>query len=269
MTKGAMLMTNVFMALDRGDRRSRLFNIGVETLQGNGWTVERIPKFGKASVRRITKGGNSLKVSIRTSQDLYIAFPRNEDDTKWVTLSDVDAVVPVSVNDGENPRFARVHMIDGNEMRDRFDRTYAARRAAGHTIPLGRGVWLSLYHDEATSPPQLVGAGAANNENQLAMVPLDEGEGEGETVERDQVKKPALGRATNPAKANKEDILRENTYKDQGVDLTRRVFYTLQDDKGLQVHRNTKAIALLVNHVREKNLISDEEIDELLFDCIW
>ena len=62
-----------------------------------------------------------------------------------MTLSEVDAVVAVSVDDYYNPRFAQVHMIDGNEMRERFDRACAARLKAGHAIPLGRGVWVSLY----------------------------------------------------------------------------------------------------------------------------
>ncbi len=155
-------MTNVWTSPEKVTRRDRLFDVGVETLEGQGWAVERIPGAGKSSLRRITKNGKSKKVSIRTTQDTYIAFPRTQDDKAWVTLSEVDAVVAVSVDDGDNPKFALVHILPGDEMRDRFDRTYKARRAAKHSIPLGRGVWLSLYQDEATSPPHLVGAGAGN-----------------------------------------------------------------------------------------------------------
>lgn len=43
---------------------------------------------------------------------------------------------------------------------DHFDRAYAARLAAGHTIPVGRGVWVALSEEEGTSPIQRVGAGA-------------------------------------------------------------------------------------------------------------
>ncbi len=175
-------MTNVWTSPEKVNRRARLFNIGVETLQREGWAVERIPKCGKSSVRRITKDGKSQVVSIRTTQDTWIAFPRNQEDAAWVTLSEVDAVVAVSVDDGDNPKFAQVHMLDGNEMRDRFDRTYAARRAANHTIPRGRGVWLSLYQDEATSPPQLVGAGAGIAHPPIARVALDPDETDGGAV---------------------------------------------------------------------------------------
>ena len=69
-------------------------------------------------MRRITKGTVSKTVSIRTAQDTWIAFPRDRDDKGWVTLSDVDSVVAVSVNDRHNPKFAKVHLLDGNEMRD-------------------------------------------------------------------------------------------------------------------------------------------------------
>jgi len=166
-------MTNVWTSPEKVDRRGRLFNIAVQTLQREGWTVERIPNSGKSSVRRITKDGKSQVASIRTSQDTWIAFPRNKKDTEWVTLSEVDVVVAVSVDDAASPKFARVHMLDGDEMRARFDRAYSARRAANHSIPRGRGVWLSLYHDEAKSPVQMVGAGAGIAHAPIATVSLD------------------------------------------------------------------------------------------------
>jgi hypothetical protein len=85
-------------------------------------------------------------------------------------LKDVDAVVAVSVDDREKPRFALVHMIDGNEMRDRFDRAYKARLKAGHTIPIGRGVWLPLYIEDSTASH--VGGGAGLAHPAISRVPL-------------------------------------------------------------------------------------------------
>lgn len=166
-------MTNVFGTPEKAPRRDRLFQIGLKTLGEHGWNVERIPGIGKSSVRRITKGGKTRKVSIRTSQDTWIAFPRNEQDNGWVTLSDVDAVLAVSVDDRDDPKFAKVHMIEGDEMRQRFDRAYAARIAAGYSIPLGRGVWVSLYDREATDPVTHVGAGAGLDHPPIAIVPLE------------------------------------------------------------------------------------------------
>ena len=68
--------------------------------------------------------------------------------------------------------------------------------------------------------------------------------------------------------ASMEDVLREKTFKGQTEDLPRRIFYTLDADKALQTHRNSKAIALLVDHLHKKGLISDKEIDELLFQLL-
>jgi hypothetical protein len=166
-------MTNVWGSPEKVTRRARLFEIGISVLESEGWKVERVERSGKPSLRRITKDGRSLLATIRTTQDRWIAFPRNPDDTGWGTLSEVDVVVAVSVDDADNPRFAWVHLLDGDEMRDRYDRTYAARLGAQHEIPNGRGVWLSLYHDEATSPPSLVGAGAGVVHPPIARVPLD------------------------------------------------------------------------------------------------
>jgi hypothetical protein len=165
-------MTNVLGTPRKAYLRSRLFQIGVEALEREGWKVERIPRFGKSSVRRIRKGSDDKVVSIRTTQDTWIAFPRNEDDSRWVTLSDVDVVVAVSVDDPADPKYAQVHLIDGDEMRARFDRSYKARKAAGHSLPLGRGMWVSLYLPDAKEPVSQVGAGAGLDHPAIARVPL-------------------------------------------------------------------------------------------------
>ena len=65
-------------------------------------------------------------------------------------------------------------------MRARFDRAYAARIKAGYKIPLGRGVWVSLYSPEATDPVTYVGAGAGLKSPPIAKVAL-EGEIEADT----------------------------------------------------------------------------------------
>ena len=173
-------MTNISNTLRKTWIRRRLRSIAIEVLETNGWKVTKnsgpLPSGSRSgvSVRRITKNGERRLITIRTAQDRWIAFPRTKDDTKWGTLCDVDVVVAVSVDDLANPRFAQVHMINADEMRDRFDRAYAARRAAGHTIQPSHGVWLSLYEEESTSPVQRVGAGAGIDNPPLAVVPLGE-----------------------------------------------------------------------------------------------
>ena len=165
-------MTDVYGKPEKVKIRRRLFEIGVQALEKDGWKVERVQGTGKSSMRRIGKGAESKLVSIRTTQDTWIAFPRDKADREWVTLSEVNAVVAVSVDDSGDPRFAHVHIVDGDEMRDRFDRAYQARKNAGHKIPLGRGVWVSLYQEETQDPPNRVGAGAGLDHPPIARVPL-------------------------------------------------------------------------------------------------
>lgn len=166
-------MTNVYGTPEKVTMKTALFNAAISALEKDGWKVERVAGSGKSSVRRITKGKESKVVSIRTTQDRSIAFPRIEGDKSWRTLDEVDAVVAASVDDKENPHFGNIHLLPGDEMRDRFNRTYEARLKAGHTIPVGRGVWLSLYANEALSPVHHVGAGAGIKYPPFAKVPLD------------------------------------------------------------------------------------------------
>ncbi|GAB1720389.1 MAG: hypothetical protein NTAFB09_21200 [Nitrosospira sp.] len=165
-------MENISGTTEKSSIKRRLFQIAIEALERDGWTVTRIPKIGKGSVRRITKGKEDRRISIRTTQDTWIAFPRNKDDNQWITLSDVDSVVAVSV-DPDNSGFARVHMIDGDDLRNRFDRAYAARRKAGYSLPVGRGVWLPLYDLDENNPVTHVGGGAGIG-TEIARTPLEQ-----------------------------------------------------------------------------------------------
>jgi hypothetical protein len=170
-------MTDIFKTKQKVVTKYRLFEIGMEFLQSEGWKVSKIQGFGKSSVRRITKGDKSLKVTIRTSQDTWIAFPRDKKEKKWKTLSDVDVVLAVSL-DGEDRTLANVHWIEADEMVRRFDRAYAARKAAGHLLPDERGMWVSMYLPEADDPVNRVGGGIGLAFPAKATVPLEVGDAE-------------------------------------------------------------------------------------------
>lgn len=165
-------MTNVSKTPEKLELRAKLFRAAIDALEQQGCKIERVSGSGKSSVRRMVKGTVAKTVTIRTTQDRWIAFPRNENDDGWATLGDVDYVVASSVDDRESPRFAQVHMIDGDEMRGRFDRAYAARKEAGYVLPAGRGIWVSLYEKEANDPVTRVGAGAGLAYPPIARVPL-------------------------------------------------------------------------------------------------
>ncbi len=68
---------------------------------------------------------------------------------------------------------------------------------------------------------------------------------------------------------NREDILYEKTYRTQVEELEKRVFYTLTGEDKLQVHRVTKAVSLLVKTLKDKGLLTEEEIDDFLLNCIF
>jgi hypothetical protein len=67
---------------------------------------------------------------------------------------------------------------------------------------------------------------------------------------------------------NKEDVLREKTFKEEGVETNRRVFYTVTSDDTLASHRNSKLVASLIGLLQQRGVISEMDIDELLFECI-
>ena len=75
-----------------------------------------------------------------------------------MTLSDIDVVLAVSVDDRHDPKFAQVHMIEADEMRQRFDRAYSARIAAGYSTPAP--VFVSRLPDAETP----VGVATRNDE---------------------------------------------------------------------------------------------------------
>ncbi|WP_372781572.1 hypothetical protein [Phenylobacterium sp.] len=151
-------MTNVSAPL-KVKIRNFLRRTAIKELEKQGHQVERIPRAGKGSLRKITKDGVSQTVTIRTSQDTWIAFPRNANDTGWSTLEDADLVLAASL-DEKGGRYANFHLMDADDIRARFDRARAARLRANHVMPAERGIWISLYNQEADEPVSMVGAGA-------------------------------------------------------------------------------------------------------------
>lgn len=165
-------MTNIFQSPAKQSMRDTLLAAGYDAVGQAGWMIEKVPGVGKSSVRRLRRGSESLLASFKSTQDTWLAFSRTPDDNAWSTLEDVDVVVVISVDDRDDPKFANVHLIDRQDLVSRFDRAYRARLAADHKIPIGRGVWISLYEDEKQSPVNLIGAGVGNRVPPLAKVAL-------------------------------------------------------------------------------------------------
>lgn len=153
-----IFMTNV-SAPGKVGIRNFLRRRAIQELEKQGYKVERIPRAGKGSLRKITKNGISQNVTIRTSQDTWIAFPRNAGDTGWSTLEDADLVLAASL-DEKGGSYANFHLMGADDIRARFDRAREARLKANHVMPAERGIWISLYNQEADEPVSMVGAGA-------------------------------------------------------------------------------------------------------------
>lgn len=64
----------------------------------------------------------------------------------------------------------------------------------------------------------------------------------------------------------KDEILREMTFKEEGLELSKRVYYTLTADERTEGKLTAKALALLIDHLHKAGLLSESEIDELLFE---
>jgi hypothetical protein len=151
-------MTNISSSPAKVALRRRLRTLGEEALRREGWTVEPAG-VGKSSMRKISRGSTIKLATIRTSQDTWVAFPRNDADSGWSTLEDADVVVLASVDHSVVATRLKAHVIDADTVRSHFDRAYSARIAAMHQIQKGRGVWIALYENEAQTPTNLVGAG--------------------------------------------------------------------------------------------------------------
>jgi hypothetical protein len=166
-------MTNIFNTPEKHDRKTRLFQIGIEALQKQGWTVIKERGLGKSSVRRVTKNGESKLVSIKTTQDQWLSFAPKPKGKGWSTLDDVDVVLAVSVDANVPPREALVHWLPGDEMRERFDLALKARKEANRVQPDRRGVWIPLYErEEASENVSYVGGGAGLDHPAIARVAM-------------------------------------------------------------------------------------------------
>src|SRR6185312_7543748 len=147
-----------------------------------------------------SKDGDSNLVSIRTTQDQWIAFPPKPNRDGWITLDDVDVVVAVSVDANEPPREALVHWLPADEMRKRFDAALKARVAAKRVQPDRRGIWIPLYEREADNRENVsyIGGGAGLDYPAIARVPINGGGG---------APPPAAANGVDDGEGNDEDAL--------------------------------------------------------------
>ena len=88
-------------------------------------------------------------------------------------MDDVDLVLVSAVDDRLNPQSVDVYLFPADEVRKRFDSSYAARINAGHTVRDDYGMWVMLDKGDPSVPGQ-VGCGLAADYPAIARFSLDE-----------------------------------------------------------------------------------------------
>jgi hypothetical protein len=158
--------------------KSKLFGIGIAGLKQQGWTVERATDSRKPSERLISRKGKSLRATIRTSRDGWLAFPlKDADGTQFGPLAKADRVIVVTP-DQNDPAFALVYDFPGDDIRKRFKEAFEARKKAGHAVK-GHGMWVSLFRRKGQGHPvYTVGGGVAADNRPIARVPIEAVENE-------------------------------------------------------------------------------------------
>lgn len=70
----------------------------------------------------------------------------------------------------------------------------------------------------------------------------------------------------------REEVLAKKTHKQDGVDVARRVFYTLKgeepEDWQTCAHHNSKAIAMLIKNLSELGILTEDRIDDILLEVV-
>lgn len=156
-------MTNIFGTPDKGLYAKRLFEIGIQYLQDQGYEISRVPRAGKKSLRRVKRDGREFNVAIRTSQDQWFAFPRDKETGQWMGMDDVDVelviVVALNTRDKDKDKIGWVHEFPASEVRERLNKNYSARIKDNPNVNISHGNWISLYDEEAKEPTSYVAAG--------------------------------------------------------------------------------------------------------------
>jgi hypothetical protein len=172
-----MMVTTHKVAKD-AEAKSRLFDIGVAALKQQGWTVQRASGSRKPSERLISRKGKSLRATIRTSRDGWLAFPlKDAEGTRFGPLAKADRVLVVTP-DQNDAGFALVYDFPADDIRKRFGDAFEARKKAGHAVK-GHGMWVSLFRRKGDGHPvYTVGGGVAADSKPIARVPIKAAEKE-------------------------------------------------------------------------------------------
>lgn len=145
----------------------------IEGAKRIGYELKRQPGRGLSNTYDAIKDGKTSTVSVRTTRDRWFAYQPVEGGTRWKTLDEVELVLVSAVDDPAAPRNVDVYLFPADEVRKRFDASYAARSENGNTMRDGFGMWVKLDAGDPSVPSQ-VGAGLADDYPAIARFSLDE-----------------------------------------------------------------------------------------------
>ncbi len=170
-------MTNRLKEMGETASWRLMVSAAVEGAKRSGYSLERQPGRGLSNTWALTKDGVTKVASVRTTRDRYIAFPPLEKGKRWKTLDDVELVLVSAVDDPKNPQNVDVYLFPANVVRERFDASYEARIANGHTVRDNYGMWVGLDAGDPSVISQ-VGSGLADEFPRIAHFTIDELEAE-------------------------------------------------------------------------------------------
>lgn len=138
-----------------------------------GYSMARQPGRGLSNTYAMSKDGKTQIASVRTTRDRYIAFPPLDGGKKWKTLDTAELVLVSAVREVADPQSVDVYLFPGEEVRKRFDASYAARTENGHKVREDFGMWVMIDAGDDEIPSQ-VGHSLAVDYPAIAHFTLDE-----------------------------------------------------------------------------------------------
>ena len=166
-------MTNRLKEMGESNAWHLMVSAALEGAKRLGYSLKRQPGRGLSNTYEMTKDNEIRTASVRTTRDRWIAFPPLNSGANWKTLDDVDLVLVSAVDDRSNPQNVDVYLFPADEVRKRFDASYAARMEQGHTVRDNYGMWVMLDKGEDGVPSQ-VGHGLAIDYPRIARFTIDE-----------------------------------------------------------------------------------------------
>jgi hypothetical protein len=138
-----------------------------------GYSMTRQPGRGLSNTYEMSKDGQTQIASVRTTRDRYVAFPPLDGGKKWKTLDTADVVLVSAVAEVGDPQSVDVYLFPADEVRKRFDASYAARIENGHTVRDDFGMWVMIDAGDDQIPSQ-IGHSLAVDYPAIAHFTIDE-----------------------------------------------------------------------------------------------